>query len=115
MKVKENMKSEEVYKENIGKRIEVIRKEMNKTKENLAKEIGITAQYLGMVEKGKGTLSYNKLKKLCDISGYSADYILFGRDFKIEEKTKNLLTQFSYDEIQKACETIKQIAFFIKD
>ncbi len=109
------MENEAVLKVEIGKRVEKIRKEMNKTKEKLSRELGITPQYLGIVEKGDSALSYSKLKKLCEISGYSSDYILFGKDIKIEEKTKMLLDEFSYEEIQNACETIKQIAIFIKE
>lgn len=109
------MENEVELKKQIGKRIELTRKEMKLTKEKLARKIGITPQYLGIIEKGDSALSYAKLQMLCNVSGYSADYFLFGKDIQIEEKTKLLLTEFSYSEIQKACETIKQIAFFIKD
>jgi len=109
------MEDELNLKKEIGKRVEEIRKQMNLTKEKLAKEIGITPQYLGIVEKGESALAYDKLKKLCEISGNSADYILFGKDVEIEEKTKMLLSEFSYEEIQKACEAIKQIAVFMKE
>ena len=109
------MQNEAILKKKIGKRIEGIRKEMNQTKEKLSRELGITPQYLGIVEKGKSSLSYTKLKRLCEISGYSSDYILFGKDVEVEEKTKKLLDEFSYEEIQNACEAIKQIAVFMKE
>lgn len=109
------MEEELNLKKEIGKRVEIIRNDMGKTKEKLAKELGITPQYLGIVEKGESALSYEKLQKLCKISGCSADFVLFGKDAQIEEKTKMLLKEFSYDEIQKACEAIKQIAIFMKE
>ena len=109
------MDSELNMKKEIGKRVEEIRKQMNMTKEKLAKEIGITPQYLGIVEKGESALSYDKLKRLCEISENSADYVLFGKDVEIEEKTKMLLSEFTYEEIQQACEAIKQIAVFMKE
>ena len=109
------MENELKLKQEVGKRIEHIRLEMNKTKEKLAKELGITPQYLGIIEKGKSSLSYSKLNKLCKISGYSSDYILFGKDIQMEAKTKSLLEEFTYEEIQNACETIKQIAVFMKE
>lgn len=99
----------------IGKRIEKIRKEMNLTKESFAKMLGVSGQYLGIVEKGESALSYEKLKKLCEISGYSADYILFGKDNKISKETENLLAEFSNYQIEEACEIIKKIAVFIKN
>lgn len=101
-------------REEIGKRIEEIRKEMKMTKEKFAKEIGISGQYLGIVEKGGSSLSYDKLKKLCDLSGYSADYILFGKDSDINNKTKKVLEGFSDKQIQEACKIISKIAIFIK-
>ena len=101
-------------REEIGKRIEEIRKEMKMTKEKFAKEIGISGQYLGIVEKGGSSLSYDKLRKLCDLSGYSADYILFGKDSDINNKTKKVLEGFSDKQIQEACKIISKIALFIK-
>ena len=109
------MKKENNIKLEIGKRIKEIRLEMNITKEKFANELGITPQYLGIIEKGGSALSYEKLKRVCEISGYSSDYILFGKDVNIQEKTETLLQEFSYEEIQRACETIKQIAIFIKE
>ena len=109
------MNSNEILKQEIGKRVEKIRREMNKTKEELAKQLGITPQYLGIVENGRSALSYTKLQKLCEISGCTADYILFGKDVKMEEKVEQLLKEYSYNEIQDACEAIKQIAVFMKE
>lgn len=98
----------------IGERIRCIRNEMKLSKVALAKELGITGQFLGVVEGGKSIISYDKLKKLCDLTGYSADYILFGKDDKSVTETKKQLEEFSEDQIQDACDAIKKIAVFIK-
>lgn len=98
----------------IGERIRCIRNEMKLSKVALAKELGITGQFLGVVEGGKSIISYDKLKKLCDLTGYSADYILFGKDDKPVTETKKQLEEFSEDQIQDACDAIKKIAVFIK-
>ena len=98
----------------IGERIRCIRNEMKLSKVALAKELGITGQFLGVVEGGKSIISYDKLKKLCDLTGYSADYILFGKDDKSVTETKKQLEKFSEDQIQDACDAIKKIAVFIK-
>ncbi len=102
-------------KEEVGKRIESIRKELKLTKEKFAKKIGVSGQFLGMVEKGKSSLSYEKLEKLCDLTGYSADYILFGKDDRIRRETKQVLSGFNDRQIQQACGIISQIATFIKN
>ncbi|MBQ3415628.1 MAG: helix-turn-helix transcriptional regulator [Clostridia bacterium] len=101
-------------KEEIGERIKNIREKMNMTKETFAKKIGISGQYLGLVEHGKNYLSIEKLKVLCDFTSLSADYILFGKNPNIVKDTKNLLTEFNENEIITGCETLKQLALFIK-
>ena len=48
-----------------GKRIKYIREnELHMNKTQLAKEIGISGQFLGLVEDGKGNLVYRSIKKL---------------------------------------------------
>ena len=101
-------------KKEIGKRIEKLRQDMNITKEAFAKEIGISGQYLGLVEHGKNYLSIEKLKVLCDFTNTSADYILFGKEQNIVNETKDILAEFSTEQLQSACETIKDLALFIK-
>ena len=102
-------------KREIGKRIQNIRENMNLTKEAFAKEIGISGQYLGLVEHGKNYLSTEKLKVLCDFTNLSADYILFGKNPASIKEFSNLLSGFTDEQIDLACKTIKDIAIFIKN
>ena len=85
------------------------------TKEEFAKLIGISGQYLGLVEHGKNYLSIEKLKVLCDLTNLSADYILFGKDTTVIDNTKNLLAEFSQEEIENGCETLKKLALMLKN
>ena len=98
----------------IGERIRNIRNGMKMNKEELARELGITGQFLGVVESGKSTIAYDKLKKLCEISGCSADYILFGKNANAITETKELLEKYNEYDIEQICEIIKNIAFLIK-
>ena len=102
-------------KEEIGKRIKNARENMHMTKESFAKEIGITGQYLGILEKGQSYLSVEKLKKLCDLTGLSADYILFGITITIAHDTQKVLSGFSDEQIANACNTLKDLALLIKN
>ena len=102
-------------KEEIGKRIKNIREEMNMSKESFAKLLGISGQYLGIVERGKSYLSIEKLKILCDITNLSADYILFGKDNNITNDTQKALSGFSDEQIKNACDTLKDLALLIKN
>ena len=101
-------------KEEFGLRIKNIRESMKMTKEEFAKLIGISGQYLGLVEHGKNYLSIEKLKVLCDFTNLSADYILFGKDTKIIDNTNSLLSEFTEDEIKNGCESLKNLALMIK-
>jgi len=99
-----------------GKRIKYIREnELHMNKTQLAKEIGISSQFLGLIEDGKGNLVYKALKKLRDLSGHSSDFILYGLDDDIIEKTKYCLEKYSEHEILNAISIIKNITLFIKD
>jgi len=101
-------------KEEIGLRIRNIRESLNLTKEELAGMLGISGQFLGMIEKGKNSISIEKLQILCDVTHQSADYILFGKDESLPSDTKKILKKFTYKQIEAACAMLKDIAFFIK-
>lgn len=101
-------------KEEIGKRIKKIREEMEMTKEEFAKEIGISGQYLGIVERGGSCLSIEKLKSLCDLTHLSADYILFGKNKNIVDDTQKLLSDFSIEQIELGCNILKKLAQFMQ-
>ena len=99
-----------------GKRIKYIREnELHMNKTQLAKEIGISSQFLGLVEEGRGNLVYRSIRKLRNLSGHSADYILYGLDDTIINKTRELLSTYSDKEIETAMNIIKDISIFIKN
>lgn len=98
-----------------GERIKKIREEELKMKKTqLGKALGISGQFLGLVEEGKGNLVYKSIKRLKEISGHSSDYILYGLDDDIIKETKNFLENYSEKEIIQALDIIKKIALFIK-
>lgn len=108
------MYTDSKLKKEIGERIRNIRNEMNMTKETLAKRIGVTGQFLGVVESGKSTISYEKLRRLCEISGYSSDYILFGKEMEMLNETKALFLEYNEEQVEDACEILKRMAKIIK-
>lgn len=101
-------------KEEIGKRIKQVREDMGMTKEKFANLLGISGQYLGVIEHGKSYLSIEKLKILCDLTNLSADYILFGKDSNIVDNTQEVLSEFSDKQIEIGCETLQKLALLIK-
>lgn len=65
-------------KEQIGKRVDYIRNEMNITKEEFSKLINISGQHLGKVIRGEKGLSIEKIIEVSEKTGYSTEYILKG-------------------------------------
>lgn len=103
-----------MLRKEIGLRIKNIRLNMNMTKQKMADLLGISGQYLGMIERGEGTLSVDKLKILCDMTGLSADYILFGKDFNSTLNLSKKLSGYSDEEIKLGCATHENLALFLK-
>ena len=111
----QNLTDEKIEQIERGKRIKSIREdELKLNKTQLARKIGVSSQFLGLVEDGKGNLVYKSLKKLRDLSGHSADYILYGLDDDIIKETNKFLQQYSENEILSAIEIFKKLAIFIK-
>lgn len=99
-----------------GQRIRNIREnELRLNKSELAGKLGIAPQYLGLVESGKGNLAYKSIRKICELTGYSSDYILFGLDDNLIEETRGLLKNYTYEEILFAIESLKKIAKILKN
>lgn len=98
-----------------GKRIKNIREnELHMNKTQLAKEIGVSGQFLGLVEDGKGNLVYKSIKRLRNLSGHSADYILYGLDDDIIKETKLYLSKYDEKELINALQILKEITKFMK-
>ena len=99
-----------------GKRIKHIREnELQLNKTDLAHKIGVSSQFLGLVEDGKGNLVYRSIKLLRDLSGHSADYILYGLDDTVINETKELLNQYNEQEIIEALNMLKTLSSILKE
>ena len=97
-----------------GKRIKYIREnELKLNKSDFAKKIGISSQFLGLVEDGRGNLMYRSIKRLRELSGHSADYIIFGLDDTILDKTKQYMEYFSEDEIKYGINILKDLSYLL--
>jgi len=98
----------------IGARIEGLRSGHHMSKAQFAKAIGVSGQYIGMVEKGKCHLSVNLVEKICRSTGASADFILFGNiEPGGDQLTIAALSGLSNEQIEIALDIIKKIAALI--
>lgn len=112
-----NMALEEEKREQYerGQRIKFIREaELHMSKTELAAKIGTSSQFLGLVEEGKGNLVYYSIRKLREVCGHSSDYILFGVDDESIDKTKELLEDYSDEQIADALKIIGKLSKFIR-
>lgn len=104
-----------MLRKEIGLRIRNIRLDMNLSKQSFAKMLGISGQYLGMVERGAGSLSIEKLQVLCNLTGLPADYILFGKNPSLPLELRNSLSDFSDEQIISGCEVLEKFTLFLKN
>ena len=108
------MNKDTEFLKQMGQRIRQIRNEMDMTKDALAKAMGVTGQFLGVVEAGRSAISYEKLKKLCELSGYTSDYILFGKDMEMLNETKALFLEYNEEQVEDACEILKRMSKIVR-
>jgi len=98
----------------IGERIGKIRMERGLSKIQFGKMIGVSGQYVGLIEKGAHRPSAELIAKICFAAGVSADYILFGTVNSIDDpETAAALYGISYEQIQIALDIVKKVARFV--
>lgn len=111
-----NLDVEKIEQIERGKRIKYIREnELKMNKSQLAKEIGVSGQFLGLVESGRGNLVYRSIKNLMDLSGHSSDYILFGLDDSVISETKKYLKKYSSKELINSIDIIKKLTLLLRN
>ena len=100
--------------ENVGERIEKLRNERNLSKSQFGKMIGLSGQYVGMIEKGAANISIKSIVKICSATRVSADYILFGiTGSELDITAITSLHGLSGEQIEIALDIIKKVAQFI--
>ena len=66
-------------------RLRIARDELGLKQKDMAEKLGISAQYLGMMERGDQPLSEPVAMKMQELYGFSAEWILFGKGSKMVE------------------------------
>lgn len=82
----------EMYsKKEVGKRLRVIRSQLNLTQEQFAEKLDISTQLYKKMETGENNISFNTLNKMKNKPEFSTDYLLFGeRDTLVDEIFQDL-------------------------
>lgn len=95
----------------IGNRIRNIREELHMTRNMFSEKIDISESYLAQLELGNKSIGMNTLLSICDYTGCSSDYILFGdnENNATIKKTIRILKHLSNDNLNLCYEVIRSI------
>ena len=100
-------------KQEIGKRIEILREDCKMTREELAEKAGVSTKFLYEIEKGKKGLSALTLLKLARVLNTSCDYILTG-DKGITERNSCFIEVWNQLDDKKKNTIVKIINLIIE-
>jgi transcriptional regulator with XRE-family HTH domain len=64
----------------LGQRIRMRREALKLTQEQLAKSLGLTSQYISIIEQDKRSPALSSLAKLADELGVTIDYLVSGKE-----------------------------------
>lgn len=91
------------YKD-LGNRVRIARKQQDLTQEELAKKAGLSASFLGHIERGTRVASLDSLVDLCNALNVSPEYMLSGSLNRFE---KNIPENVTSDEREKLMEFLR--------
>ena len=100
-------------KEDICKRITIIRNNLGMNKNEFANFLEITPQYLGTIESGENCLSVEKIILLSQKANISTDYILLGREHIIDENMIKDILSINEEQLDLCLSMIRSIVTII--
>ena len=84
----------------LGERINLLRKNLNMTREKLAEKIDVSPRFLADVEGGKVGVSLLTLKNLCIALSTTADYLLGLKNDENENLAGHIVNKFSMVDVR---------------
>lgn len=98
----------------IGNRIRKIRTELKMSRNVFSENIGISESYLAQLELGNKALGMNTLISLCEYTGFSSDYILFGSEDEQElsKKVNRIVYHLPENSLILSYEILRSIKAF---
>lgn len=97
----------------IGNRIRTIRESMKLSRNTFSEKINISEVFLSQVERGEKSISLNTLINICNTTGVSSDYLLFGNteNASIPNRLVKILSQLP----EEANELVFNLSKSLKD
>lgn len=96
-------------KKDINNRITIIRNKLNMNKNEFAKFLNITPQYLCSIEKGENCLSIEKIILLSQKANVSTDYILLGKQETLNENHLKNIMNIDQNQLDSYFTIIREI------
>lgn len=104
-----------ITKKTIGKKIKILREQISKSQEEIAKSLDIPRPSLSQIENGERDLTSVELSRLTAIFGVTADYILsneeYTQDLAIETKIEKPEERISIPKLKKR--KFKEVLLYI--
>ncbi len=96
----------------VGNRIRNVREALRMSRSVFSEKINISESYLAQLELGNKSIGMNTLIALCEYTGYSSDYFLFGKDVKDDLRKKiirmvSILPEGALDLVYEVIRSIK--------
>jgi len=94
----------------IGERVRTLRKQRSWTQAQLAKLLGVSQNYLSVLERGKGSFTAEHLLKILKTFNVPVDYFAAGRGQR-EDQLQSALARFGAAHLHKSADTSPTQAF----
>ena len=90
---------------NVNERIKTLRKELKMSQDVFAEKLGLTKNYISLVENGNRNLSEQSIKVLCSILNVNEEWLRTGNGEMLNPKSKDVLISEMVADIQTSGES----------
>ena len=91
--------------ESVKERIKTLRKELGLSQDAFAEKLGLTKNYISLVENGNRNLSEQSIKVLCSTLDVNEEWLRTGKGEMFIEKSKDILISDMFADIFKGDDT----------
>ncbi len=95
----------------IGARIRAIREELKMSRNVFSEKVNISESYLAQLELGNKSIGLDTLISICEYTGTSTDYLLFGKEDNTNTAKKiiRIVNKLPKDSLEMSYEIIRSV------
>ena len=100
----------------VGNRIRNVREGLRMSRSVFSEKINISESYLAQLELGNKSIGINTLIAVCEYTGYSSDYFLFGNNVNddLNKKIIRMVSVLPENSLDLVYEVVRSIKSHIK-